>query len=57
MLIDNDTYQRETISERPIRQPVRGYCTSYRKKLKISMFCALSQNYIDIFLKNNICIL
>ena len=25
MLINNDTYQRETLSERPIRQPLRAY--------------------------------
>ena len=24
VLINNDTYQRETLSERPIRQPLRG---------------------------------
>ena len=29
----------------------RGYCTSYPK---ISMFCALSQNYQYLFLKNNV---
>ena len=28
LLINNDTYQRETLSEQPVRQPLRGYCTS-----------------------------
>ena len=29
MLINNDTYQRETLSERPIRQPLKPhYCFS-----------------------------
>ena len=30
---------------------LRGYCTSYPKKLKISLFCALSENYQHLFEK------
>ena len=29
VLINNDTYQRETVSERPIRQPLKCQCFFY----------------------------
>ena len=31
VLINNATYQRETLSKRPIRQPLRGYSTPEEK--------------------------
>ena len=49
VLIKNVTYQRETVSERPIRQPLRGYCTSYPKL----PCCVFYLRIVDTFLKNN----
>ena len=42
VLINNDTYQRETLSERPIRQPLRNYAKNFSKFWK-SYLTRLSQ--------------
>ena len=54
MLINNVTYQRETLSERPIRQPliaVNLWTTlgGTVPQTKIKPVCTLSQNYQYFF--------
>ena len=39
MLINNDTYQRETLSEQPIRQPLKTY-EDYNRYLESYNFSA-----------------
>ena len=36
VLINNDTYQRETVSERPIRQPLRLLSTEFHTSMTSS---------------------
>ena len=45
VLINNDTYQRETLSERPIQQPLNSVTKELHLKLKLNMFCAQPQTY------------
>ena len=58
VLINNDTYQRETLSERPIRQPLNNitapwkYCT--KTKAVWSYIVQNAVEYCPIFLRNKL---
>ena len=42
VLINNDTYQRETVSERPIRQPLKPQIQNSLLNMKVIKFQAFS---------------
>ena len=46
-LINNDTYQRETLSERPIRQPLSNYQRNLKKKRNKNLVCPAVLSYLS----------
>ena len=45
VLINNDTYQRETLSERPIRQPLKSGIKRIKHKNRQDFFSDLSPRF------------
>ena len=47
VLINNVTYQRETLTEWPIRLPLRRYCTFYQKLACYVLSLKIINNFFE----------
>ena len=47
VLINNSSYQRETLSEWPIQQPLRGYCTHNPKLACFVLYLKIINTFFE----------